>query len=122
MPNLDWSNVHADADFEYNDFLNRMWTEFEHRDTVTLEHLRYSQRRWVVNGHDTVADIDLLRMLDEVLLRRLATTLCEGCLGRTGCDMCRPPNWSMSDMYPGYDDGADAHFERFGRPEFPNEY
>lgn len=115
MNDLDWSNVHADASFAYDEFLNRMMNTFDSKDTVELERLRYFHRI-EVHAHYHVADIDLLRVLDYLLLGRLATSLCEGCFGRTGCDMCNPPDFADEFDY------QTDHYERFGRPAFPNEY
>lgn len=120
MPDLDWSNVHNDVDFAYGDFLNRLFITLDRHSSPELQHLRYRQRI-EVHKHNHVADIDCLLMIESILLTRLATTLCEGCLGRTGCDICCPPNFTPADMYPEYDPDT-AHYERFGRPAFPNEY
>jgi hypothetical protein len=97
------------------DFEMDFYYQLEKLDTVELERLRYYMRVQAQNGNEysTLA----LRIMDDILLRRLATSLCECCLGRTGCDMCNPPQFD--DQY--YID-QDAHFQRFGRPAFPNEY
>lgn len=118
MPDLDFSNVHADARVNYDDMLHRLFVTLDRHDVPTLERLRYKMRVEAQSGFPF--DVDSLRMIETILLSRLVTTLCEGCLGRTGCDMCNPPDYSYLDDY-GFDRQT-AHFERFGRPEFPNEY
>lgn len=98
------------------DFAVALYIDLEKRDTPELEKLRYYLRIQAHEGnfYSTLT----MRMIDYILLIRIATTLCEVCLGRTGCDMCCPSYFT--DYYT-YDDQV-AHYEQFGRPAFPNEY
>lgn len=116
MPDLDWSNVHDDATFAYDDFLTRMTISLDCNSDAELQHLRYRQR---IEAHKTgyTADIDCLLIIEHLLLSRLVTAICEGCFGRYGCHMCNPP---MPD--DGYALNREIEEERLGRPLFPNEY
>lgn len=120
MKDLDWSDVEADADRMRDAQYNEQWLTFERMDDDELERLRYHMSI-TARSTDFSWTIDCLRMIDLLLLFR-HTTLCEGCLDRTGCDMCNPFDpYDFASAFMTSDD-ADAHFERFGRPAFPNEY
>ncbi len=116
MADLDQSSVEADAARAYQDYLDRLYVHFDRHSDAELQHFRYNYGIFARSS----GNADEYLLLDHILLTR-HTTLCEGCLGRTGCDMCCPPDFDMADMYPGYDDQT-AHYERFGRPALPNEY
>lgn len=118
MRDLDMSDVLEDANRLEQDYYDYMYRTHELADTPTLEQWRY-QLGIVARETSFPGTIMQLRMIDDILLSRLVTTLCEVCLGRTGCDMCNPDYSYL------YDDGYDmqhAHYEQFGRPAFPNEY
>lgn len=119
MRDLDMGDVMADASDMRDQYYNQIFNDLDRRFTPELEELRYKLGIQARGGNSFSQDV--LGMLDHIMLTRTVTTLCEGCLGRTGCDMCCPPDFSLSDMYPEYDPQTD-HYERFGRPEFPNEY
>lgn len=120
MKDLDWGDVLADAQRMRDEYYHEWFMTFDRMDTPTLEQTRY-HLGIAARATGFEASVDFLRMSDHILLTRIAHTLCEGCLNRYGCDMCNPPQFDMSDMYPGYDPQTD-HYERFGRPELPNEY
>ncbi len=94
---------------------SRIYNEMDRMSDDELERERY----WIAVRARTKSyevSIEIMRMVDALLLRR-HTTLCECCLGRTGCDMCSPPEpWDR------YASDEDWHYEQFGRPSFPNEY
>lgn len=117
MRDLDMSDVLADAQDMLDQHLWEMYRKLEVLPTEELEHNRYWAR---IRAHEE-GDIYELRAIDDILLMRVATTICEGCRGYGGCDMCSPPEYNISYDYPMYDPQAD-HYERFGRPVFPNEY
>lgn len=116
MRDLDMSNYEADGAAAYQDELDQCFNAYDQMSTELLEHLRYllgiTARRTA-----STPSVTHMRMIDTILLTRV-TSLCEGCLGRGGCDMCVPPDW---DYFYGSNDQND-HYERFGRPALPNEF
>lgn len=115
MRDLDMSDVLADAQDMLDQHLMQMYNKLDQHTDAELEEFRYWAR---IRAH-AEGDIYELRAIDDILLRRTATTLCEGCLDRYGCDMCCPP--TFMDFHSGADD-TDYHYEKFGRPALPNEY
>lgn len=113
MKDLDMSDVLADARDMLDQQLMRMYNEFDKLSDAELEEFRYWARIRAHAENDTFE----LRALDDILLRR-HSTLCEGCLGRYGCEMCCPSDFSwMADAY-----NREAEENMLGRPLFPNEY
>jgi len=116
MRDLDMSDVLADADRMRDEYYDRLYMELEVLDLVELGRKLYWLGILARKGDQDAAM--LVRMIGDIRLRQIATSLCEGCLDRYGCMMCCP-----------WDDGglADAlnreHEEMaLGRPLFPNEY
>lgn len=118
MKDLDMSDVIADGERMYQELIDMMYVEFNRDSDEELAHKRYKVGSLAREGNFYAIDATLV--INHLLLTRTVTTLCEGCLDRTGCDMCCPPDFTEYD-YPEYDEQT-AHFERFGRPAFPNEY
>lgn len=119
MRDLDMSDVIADAREMERQSLDQMYFELDRLSDDGIRRVRYDEGAEARAGDHY--SINMVIAADTILLHRTVTTLCEGCLGRYGCDMCCPPSFTLADMYPGYDE-SDAHYEQFGRPEFPNEY
>lgn len=118
MRDLDYADVLADASRLEQDYYDDKYRAYEVLDTPTLEQQRY----WlgaVAREMSFTESIVLMRMIDDILLARLAISLCEVCLGRTGCDMCNP---DYSYLYDDDYDMQHAYYEQLGRPAFPNEY
>lgn len=99
------------------DNLNAAWMTAEVMSDGDLLATRYYQRIEAQQTSDPLA-IDILLLVERVWLTRHLYTLCEGCLGRTGCDMCCPPDfsWMVDDFNREYEE------HMMGRPLFPNEY
>ncbi len=109
------SDVLADADNMRADYFNALWMDLDRRSDWELQKTRYSIGIQAREGNPY--SIECLVIMDQILLTR-HTSLCEGCLGRTGCDMCCPPDFSwMNDAYD-----REGQEEMLGRPLFPNEY
>lgn len=115
MRDLDQSDVDRDAQNMMDEYYQRMWYLFDDQSDAELGRTRYNRGAEAREG--CLDAIMVVSCIDFILLHRMVTTLCEGCLGRTGCDMCCSSYYD--EVNPFYDD---QHFERFGRPEFPNEY
>lgn len=116
MPDLDMSDVFADAEQMHRQFLQDMYNDLDRRPTPEVEKLRYMVGILAREGNYYA--IDATVALNYIMLMRVTETICEGCRNQDGCDMCCPPDF---DYYFGGPD-QDAHFERFGRPALPNEY
>lgn len=121
MRDLDWADVEADASRMRDQMMAAEWNRVAAAPDAELEAERYDLGI-ICRASAPWFETELLMLIDQELLSR-HTSLCEGCLGRTGCDMCCPPDAEalMGLNYPEYDPQFD-HFERFGRPAFPNEY
>lgn len=107
MRDLDMGDVLADARNMEDQFWSQMWLEYDRKTDDELRELHYAASiRARAEG-----DIMEMRLIDFILLGRMATTLCEGCLGRTGCDMCNPTQLDDTDYSAwyggerGYQDG-----------------
>lgn len=116
MRDLDMSDVLRDADDMHSQYLNTMYNEFDVKTDPELGELRYKAGTLAREGN--IYAIEAVEMIDHILLGRIATSLCEGCLDRTGCDMCCPPDFDwMADAY-----NREAEENMLGRLLFPNEY
>lgn len=118
MRDLDWSDVLDDADRMRDEYFMRLYNNIAILDDNALRKEIYRLGIEARAGREF--SMDALRMAEIELTGRLITTLCEGCWNRTGCDMCCPPDFT--DLYGQYNAFDDGHYERFGRPAFPNEY
>lgn len=115
MKDLDMSDVLADAEDQKADYYNKLWIALECNSDEELGKVIYDYGIEAREGRHF--SMDVLRMAETIRLTRIATTLCEGCLDRTGCDMCCPPDF---DDYYGINREAEENM--LGRPLFPNEY
>lgn len=114
MRDLDMGDVLADAARMEDDYFNRLFEDLEVLDPADLDRELYRYSIEARQGRKF--SMDVVQMIGYIRLTRIQTTLCEGCLDRTGCDMCCPPDFTD------YTVDQDAHYEQFGRPAFPNEY
>lgn len=107
MPDLDMGDVLADAQRMLDEQWHWIWVEHDRKSDAELRELHYAASIRARAEGDTME----MRVIDFILIHRMATTLCEGCLNRTGCDMCCPPEYDtrdFSDWYGGergYHDG-----------------
>jgi hypothetical protein len=105
---LDMSDVLADARDMEQDYLNRLFFELDKKSDAELGHDLYKVGDLARQGNYYA--IDVTRTIEVILIHR-HSTLCEGCLGRHGCDMCCPPQFDDRDYSAwyggerGYNDG-----------------
>src|SRR5690349_20722222 len=97
---LDWSDVVADAQHQMDAYLGRIWLDIEKMPDHALGIYMYRLGIQARTEGDTFT-IACLRMAEQVHIVRI-TDLCEGCLGRYGCDMCQQFDFTAYD-YPEFD-------------------
>lgn len=120
MKDLDWSDVEADGRRMEHDEWDRVAGYLDGLKDAALRSIRYYAGIGARAENPDYHTVLVTEICDYLITGRILTTLCEGCRGRGGCDMCQPYDFSDDPLGMLYD--ADAHYERFGRPALPNEY